>query len=102
MPGDSAIDFRETFAANVGSPFHRDVHLAAPPELARDNFLRAPPHPLAQVPAVNSQIVAVPVDPAHDDMNVRIVGVVVIHRGPDKAAPGVLFDLAHELPGEFR
>ena len=26
---------------------------------------------------------------------------VMIHRGPDEAAPGVPFDLAHELPGQF-
>jgi len=35
-------------------------------------------------------------------MDVRVVGVVVVCRRPDELAPGVLFDLGHELAGEFR
>lgn len=35
-------------------------------------------------------------------MNVRVVGVVVVHCRPAEATTDVLFDLPHELAGQFR
>ena len=102
MLGDDPIDLRERLAADIDSPVHGQVLLAASAELAGENFLRPPAHAMGEIFAVDSEFIAVPVDAAHDDVNVRVVGVVVVHRRPDETTPGVLFDLAHELPGQFR
>src|SRR5579871_317512 len=102
MVGDCPIDVRERLPADVEGPLHGDVQLAPPTELPGEDLLCPPAHSLPEISTVDPEVVAALVDAAHDDMDVRVVGVVVVHRRPNELAPGVSFDLRHELPGEFR
>src|SRR6185436_16631880 len=61
-----------------------------------------PAHAMGEILAVDSEFISVAVDAAHDDVNVRVVRVVVVYGRPDETPAGVLFDLAHELAGQFR
>ena len=85
MLGDRPIDLRERLAPDVDRPLIGHVPFAASTELAREDFLRPPPHSVAQISAVDPEFVTVSVDAAHDDVDVRIVRVVVVHRGPNEA-----------------
>ncbi|HXT98765.1 MAG TPA: hypothetical protein VN853_20875 [Polyangia bacterium] len=88
--------------ANIERSLHGEVHLAAPPELAGEDLLRPPAHSLPEISAIDPEVVAVLVDAVDDDMDMRVVGVVMIHRRPVELTPGVLLDLTHELPSEIR
>ena len=77
MLGERAINFRESLAADLDGPPRGHVSFAASAELAREDFLRPPAHAVGQILAVDSELIAVPVHPAHDDVNVRIVAVPV-------------------------
>ena len=79
--------------------------IASPPTTParRRRWQRRPPaHPLGDVRRVDPDLVARLVDAAHDDVNVRVVGVVVVHGAPPQADGEVLLDLTHEVPREPR
>jgi hypothetical protein len=58
------------------------VELVAGPELLGSKFLGAPAQAGGDIRAVEAQLLAVSVDPADDDVRVRMSGVVVVDRGP--------------------
>jgi hypothetical protein len=96
-----AVNFRESFLADLHRPLPDQIQFRPSPELPRDDFLSPPPHLPPDVPAVDPQVVPVPVDSPDHDVDVRIVRVVVVDRRPDEPAPRILLELPHELPREF-
>ena len=98
---ERAVNFREALALDVRRPGPGKFEFQPRPELARQGLLCPPAHPATDVPTVNSQVAAIPVDTADDDVNVWIVGVVVVDRSPDEASSEVSFDLTHQPACEF-
>ena len=66
----------------------------------RDPLLGAGAHPLADVAAVDHEIAAIIGAPAHQDVDVRIVGVPVIDRDPVEPGAEILFHVGHQFAGE--
>src|SRR3546814_12269107 len=63
-------------------------------------ILGAPAQPCAHIAAIDDKILAVVRDAAHEDMDVRIVGVPVIDRDPVEARLEILCHVGHEVAGE--
>jgi hypothetical protein len=68
-------------------------------ELARGDLLRPPAHSLGDVGRIEAEWPPLDVDSADDDVDVRVVGVVVIDGTPHDAPPEVSLDLLHQLAG---
>jgi hypothetical protein len=71
-------------------------------ELVGEDVLRAPAHPLRDVRAIDPDLPALGVDAAHDDVRVRVVGVVVIDGAPLEPQTDVALDVPHEVARELR
>jgi hypothetical protein len=61
------------------------VELGTRTKLARSHFLGAPAHSIRDIAAVDAYLITVDVEASDDDVDVRIVGVVVVDRGLDCA-----------------
>jgi hypothetical protein len=96
-----AIDFGQSMPIDVRCALPGKISFQPRSQLSVDHFLRPPPHFPADIPPVDSHVVAVAIDAADHDVDVRVVGVVVIHRRPNEAPSGVFLHPLHELPSEF-
>ena len=66
-------------------------------ELNRHQFGRSLAHAVTDVAAMDDKRVAAIVSPAHDQMDVRIVGVPVINRDPIQPRPEVVLHMLDEV-----
>ncbi len=70
------------------------------PEFLRCQVLGAGAHALLDVVARDDEVLAVVADAAHDDVDVRMLGVPVIDGDPIELGAEILLHLADELAGE--
>lgn len=77
-----------------------DVEIGARAEFLRDEVLRPIAHPAFDIVAVNHKIAAVIGAAAHDDMDMRVVGVPMIDGNPLQFGAEVFFRLPHQLARE--
>jgi len=89
-------------AFGFGLAFKRaaDVEIGARPEFLGDQVLGAVAHSALDVVAVDDKIVVVVSPSAHDDMDVRVVGVPMIDGHPVEAGAEILLGLRHEFSRE--
>ena len=78
-----------------------DVSVTTQPELLGDEILRAIAHAALDVAAIDDEVLSVVATAAHDDVDMRVVGVPVIDRSPIKLGVEILFRLCHQLAGEL-
>jgi hypothetical protein len=97
-PLELAVERSETVLSDLVGPSPPDFELVPRSKLLGRKLLRAPAQATRDVATVESQLLAVPVDTPHDDMRVRVPGVVVIDRRPLDASSEVLLDARHQLP----
>src|SRR5258708_17037019 len=78
------------------------AHLEAGPkaELPGDEMLRLPPDSLGDVRALEPHLLAPGIDTAEHDVDVRVVGVVMVHSPPDEPPTCVALHLGHQLARE--
>jgi hypothetical protein len=72
--------------------------LGTRPELNSGEFLGAPTHAIRDVRPIDSEVGAIPIDAADDDVRVRVGGVVVVDGDPLEPASEVLLHSRHEAP----
>ena len=77
-----------------------DVEIAARPEFLRDEVLGPGAHTFLDVVAGDDEVVAVVGHAAHDEMDVRMLGVPVIDGDPVELRAEILLHLADEVAGE--
>jgi hypothetical protein len=70
------------------------------PELARDQLARPVAYPVGDIVARDVENLAVVGHAAHDDVRVRMAGVVMVDRDPVEAGAEVLLHLPHEVTRE--
>src|SRR5450631_57220 len=101
MFAQKTVDHGESLGANFRLARQGIFELRPGPQLARDNFLGPPAHLVLDVSGVDSDVVTIDVDASDVDMDVGVIGVVMIDGGPDETPPEVVFDLVHQPAGEF-
>jgi hypothetical protein len=101
-PFESPVERRESLLRNLLYVSPPDRELRPRAELAGGELLSATPNAVRDVRAIEAHLVPVPVDPANDDVRVRVLGVVMIHGRPLEAPSRVLLDLRHQAPHERR
>ena len=77
-----------------------DLALAARPKLERSPGLGTIAHAVGNIVAVDNEIGAIVGDPAHQNVDVRIVGVPMIDRDPVEPRTQILGYVVHQLAGE--
>ena len=77
-----------------------DVEIRPQAKFLCNQILRAGAHTLLDVVAGDDEVLAVVGDAAHDDVDVRMLGVPVVNRDPIELGAEVLLDLASQLAGE--
>ena len=101
MVTEESIDRGEALTRNIRLARPGILELGPESQLAGENFLRPPTHLILDVVGVDPEIVAVEIDAPDVDVDVRVVGVVMIHGGPVEPPPEVALDLIHQLSREF-
>jgi hypothetical protein len=97
---EPAVEGRQAIAFHLGAPLAGEVPLGAQAELLRDDLLGSPPHVLLDVAGWDAEVPAIGIHSADDDVDVRMLGVVVIDGGPDKRPSEVRAHPVHEPPRE--
>src|SRR5665213_3366353 len=96
-----SIDRGQTLCPNIRFARPGIFELGSVPQLAGENFLRPPTHLVLDVIGVDSNVVAVTIDAPDVDVDMRLAGVVMVHRGPVEPPTEVALDLVHQLSREF-
>src|SRR3546814_1389936 len=99
-PLERPVEARPTLGLDLARERIGDVARAARPELERGEILGAPAQPFAHIAAIDDKILPVVRDAAHEDMDVRIVGVPVIDRDPVEPRLEIPCHVGHEVAGE--
>jgi len=95
---DVAVERREAVLKDLAGTCALEIELRAGAEVQGGQLLGAGAHAVGDVLAVETDREAVAVDPADDDVRVRVVRVVVVDGRPVQTAPDVLLHLGHEPP----
>src|SRR3546814_10707065 len=99
-PLQRSVETRPALGLDLARQRIGDVARAARSEFESGEILGAPAQPFAHIAAIDDKILAVVRDAAHEDMDVRIVGVPVIDRDPVEARLEILCHVGHEVAGE--
>ena len=92
---------RAASSVGVDLPFERDEsRVAAGTELQGHELLGAGAHASADIVAADDEIAAVVGAAAHHDMDVRMFGVPMVDRRPNRVGPEIALHLAHQVSGE--
>ncbi|MBP1293489.1 hypothetical protein M2192_007566 [Bradyrhizobium elkanii USDA 61] len=95
-----AVELCPAFGFDLALERAADVEIGAQSKFVRDQVLGASAHPLFDVVAGDDEVLAVFGDAAHDDVDVRVLGVPVIDAQPVEPGAKILFHLADQLAGE--
>ena len=101
------VDVREALFRELARPIRHEFRLGPKPQFLGRDALGALPKSLRDIGPVNHEVRSPRIDTADDDVDVWMVGVVVLDGHPVEARPEVAFDLVHEGLGiapkrEFR
>ena len=100
MCRNGAVKAGESSFADIGYFAAFVVQFAFESKLVGDNFLCPEPHAFGNIFRRNGDLVTSFVDPSDDDMDVWVIGVVVVDGGPFEFATEIFFNLLHHLFGE--
>ncbi len=95
------IDRGEPVFARFHEARPGDVKIAAVPQLQGCKFLRAPPESMRDIVPRDDEVLPVISAPAQDDMDVRVIGVVVIDGDPVEFRSQIAFRRRHDVAREF-
>lgn len=92
-----AVDAGEAIGIDIAGQRCLDLALGPVSELEVDERLDTATQALGQVIAAHDKVVAAIRNTAHEDMDVRVVGIPVIDRDPVELRPEIAFGLMHQL-----
>ena len=99
-PRQVAVDLGPAFGIDLPIQRLPDFEVGARAEFLGDDLARLRPHPLADIVARDDEVLPVFGDAAHDDVDVRVVGVPMLDRPPVQAGAEILFHPRHQLAGK--
>ena len=91
-----AIERRETLLGDLPFAGAPHVEVETRTQLLGRNLLPSAAQAVRDVRAFEAKLPSLPVDSADDEVSMRVLGVVVIDRGPLDFATEVLLDLRHQ------
>jgi hypothetical protein len=95
------IQGRESVRVNVSCETFEHVELAAIPQCVRREFDRSMPQPIADVVTTDDEVAATGIAPIHDDVDVRLIRIVVDARDVVERRSNVVFHAPHEVAPEL-
>ena len=96
----AAIETGPAFSVNLARQSIEDITLAARSQLDGHAFLGAGAHPLADIGAVDHEVLAACCDAANQHMDMRIVGIPVIDGHPVKPGVEIAGHIGHQFTRE--
>ena len=100
VAGELPVELGPALGVDLALERAADVEIAAQPQFLGDQVLGAGAHALLDVVARDDEVLAVVGDAAHDDVDVRMLGVPVIDGDPIELGAEILLHLADQLAGE--
>jgi hypothetical protein len=100
LVGKNAIELGPTVGIDLRVQIPVYLVVVSDPKFERRKMGRAGAHSPADIVAGNDEIAAIVPLPAHDDMDVRIVGIPMIDPDPFEFCAEVPFGMYHQVPGE--
>src|SRR3546814_5408039 len=94
------VELRPALRLDLALESAADVEIGAWPQFLGDEVARSVAHAFLDVVAGNHEVLAVVADAAHDQVDVRMLGVPVIDSDPIEPRIEVLLDLADQIAGE--
>src|SRR5215467_10604350 len=98
LPREHAIELGPPVGFDLSLEIATDLKVASRPELKGGEMRSAGTHAVADVVARNHEIAAIVGFAAHDDMDVRIVGIPMINSDPIEPGAEVPLCLRHQRP----
>ncbi|BCH32746.1 hypothetical protein MesoLjLc_46760 [Mesorhizobium sp. L-8-10] len=97
FPGHGAVDVRVAVLTDLGRELAALLDLGDGAEFKRRQIARPLADAVGEIVAVDDEVLAQLVHAAHDDMDMRMAGVVVIDRNPIELRAEIGFHLGHEV-----